>query len=103
MLDPVRHKLVTLEATLPGFLAVFEHEALVSALVLAAMEHVSIDPTRWPGQDRDGPLYELRAELPPRPAPRTELPAVLETLSWPELERRVAAGGRLAVLPPGAT
>jgi creatinine amidohydrolase len=103
MLDPTRHQLVTLAATLPGFFAIFEHEALVSALVLAAMEQAGIDPARWPGQGRDGPLYELRAELEAAPAPRPPRPAVLETLSWPELERSVAAGTRLAVLPLGAT
>jgi len=103
LLDPERHALVTLDATLPGFLAVFEHEAWLGALVLAAMEHAGVDPARWPGRGQDGPLYELRAEtgaVPPRAAePRT----ALEALTWPELERALAAGRRIAVLPLGAT
>lgn len=103
MLDPHRHPLVALEATLPGFLAIFEHEACLSMLVLAALEHAGIDPSRWPGRGSDGPLYELRAEIrsnPPRLAPPA---AALETLTWPELERALAAGRRLALLPLGAT
>ena len=103
MLDPARHRLVMLPATLPGLLAIFEHEALVSTLVLAAMEHAGIDPARWPGQGADGPLYQLRAEIGPAPARPPEASPVLETLSWPELERALAAGARLAVLPLGAT
>jgi creatinine amidohydrolase len=103
MLDPERHRLVTLAATLPGFLAIFEHEACLGALVLAALEHAGIDPSRWPGRGADGPLYELRAEVRSTPASRGEPRAELESLTWPELEGALAAGRRLAVLPLGAT
>jgi creatinine amidohydrolase len=92
MLDPDRHQLVSLQATLPGFLAIFEHEIFASALVLAAMQHAHVDPADWPGRGRDGPLYELG------PAARP-----LAELTWPELEAALAAGRRVAVLPLGAT
>jgi creatinine amidohydrolase len=103
MLDPHRHLLVALEATLPGFLAIFEHEACLGALVLAALEHAGIDPSRWPGRGSDGPLYELRAEIRSSPPGLAPPAAALETLTWPELERALAAGRRLALLPLGAT
>lgn len=92
MLDPDRHQLVSIEASLPGFLAIFEHEVAASALVLAAMEHARIDPADWPGRGRDGPLYALAPARPP-----------LAELTWPELADALAAGRRLAVLPLGAT
>jgi creatinine amidohydrolase len=92
MLDPDRHQLVSLEATLPGFLAIFEHEVQANALLLAALEHAGVDPADWPGRGRDAPLYDLR------PAPRP-----LAEQTWPELAAALAAGRRLAVLPLGAT
>jgi creatinine amidohydrolase len=92
MLDPDRHQLVSIEATLPGLLAIFEHEVQANALVLAALEHAGVDPGDWPGRGRDGPLYGLG------PAPRP-----LAELTWPELEAALAAGRRVAVLPLGAT
>ncbi len=103
MLAPERHTMVTLEATLPGFLAIFEHEAWLGALVLAAMEHAGIDPSAWPGRGADAPLYELSAGLESHPPRRAEPAPALEALTWPELERALAAGRRLAVLPLGAT
>jgi creatinine amidohydrolase len=100
---PERHQLVTLEASLPGFLAVFEHEAWTSTLVLAAMEHAGIDPADWPGRGADAPLYALSAApAPPRAAARPS-GAALDAATWPELEAALAAGRRLAVLPLGAT
>jgi len=103
MLEPERHLLVTLEATLPGFLAVFEHEACLGTLVLAAMEHAGSDPADWPGRGADAPLYELRGAL-RSDTPRRAGPApALDTLTWPELEHALDAGRRLAVLPLGAT
>jgi creatinine amidohydrolase/Fe(II)-dependent formamide hydrolase-like protein len=103
LLDPTRHTLVTLDATLPGFLAIFEHEAWLGTLVLGAMAHAGIDPAHWPGRGADGPLYEVSAELRTAP-PRAARPqAALAALTWPELERALAAGRRLAVLPLGAT
>ena len=94
MLDPDRHQLVSIEATLPGFLAIFEHEIWTSALLLEAMQRASIDPADWPGRGRDGPTYALAEAAAPR---------ALADLSWPELEAALAAGHRLAVLPLGAT
>jgi creatinine amidohydrolase len=103
MLAPDRHRLVTLEASLPGFLAIFEHEAMVGALVLAAMEHAGVDPSAWPGRGGDAPLYELSAPLRAGARPAAEAAPALAGRTWPELERALAAGRRLAVLPLGAT
>jgi creatinine amidohydrolase len=102
LLAPDRHMLVTLPAALPGFLAIFEHEACLGALVLAAIEHAGSDPGDWPGRGADGPLYALSAEIGGGPPRRAE-PRALEKLAWPELERALRAGRRLAVLPLGAT
>jgi creatinine amidohydrolase len=100
---PERHALVSLDASLPGFLAVFEHEAWMSTLVLAAMEHAGLDPADWPGRGADAPLYALTAEPAPARAARRRPEAALDAATWPELEAALAAGRRLAVLPLGAT
>ncbi len=102
LLAPERHTLATLTATLPGFLAIFEHEACLGAIVLAAIEHAGIDPGDWPGRGADGALYALSEEARVRPPQRVE-PSALEALAWPELERALRAGRRVAVLPLGAT
>jgi creatinine amidohydrolase len=103
MLDPDRHALVSCEASLPGFLAVFEHEAWLDILVLAAMEHARVDPADWPGRGADAPLYALSAEPAPRRAAPPAAELRLDAATWPELEAALAAGRRLAVLPLGAT
>ncbi|MCC6847103.1 MAG: creatininase family protein [Deltaproteobacteria bacterium] len=59
MLDPTRHALVRLSATLPMPLALFEHEALVTELVLAGIAAHGVEQARWPGQGRDRPLYAV--------------------------------------------
>jgi fructoselysine-6-P-deglycase FrlB-like protein len=61
---PGRHTLVRLEATLPPPLCVLEHDAMVSRLVLAALEASPRDLLEWPGKGADAPLYELA----PRPS-----------------------------------
>jgi creatinine amidohydrolase len=103
LLDPSRHVLVSIEASLPGLLAVFEHEAWTSMLVLAAMEHAGIDAADWPGRGADGPLYALSAEPAPRRVATRPPVAALDAATWPELEAALAAGRSLAVLPLGAT
>jgi creatinine amidohydrolase/Fe(II)-dependent formamide hydrolase-like protein len=103
MLDPERQELVQLSATLPGFAAIFEHEAWVGALLLAAMEYAGIDPARWPGRGADAPIYALQAEIRAAPPRRRSALAPLASLTWPELEQAIAGGARLALLPLGAT
>ncbi len=115
MLDPSRHRLVRLAATLPSPYAVLEHEALVDELVLAGIAARAIDQGRWPGQGRDRPLYVLgsareeAATVPgegatsPRAPTGTSHARALAELTWPELAAMLAAGPRVALLPLGAT
>jgi len=63
LLVPERHALVRLPSTLPGMLAWFEHDALLNALVVAAVRELGRDLTRWPAQGRDGALYDLAPDL----------------------------------------
>jgi creatinine amidohydrolase len=97
MLDPARHRLVRLAATLPAPFAVFEHEALVNELLLRGIAARGIDQVDWPGRGKDAPLYALDRETPLRSGHR------LADLTWPELEALLAAGPRTAVIPLGAT
>ena len=66
MLDPARHVLVRLAARRPAPLALFEHEAMLNALVLRHMAARGVDQVRWPGRGADGPLYSI-AERPDEP------------------------------------
>ena len=105
LLDPTRHALVTLPATLPGLYALFEHDALLDALLLRLQEARDLDPSSWPGRGRDAPLFQASPSAPFREAP--ELPSHpgapdLAALAWPELARSLARGAT-AVVPLGAT
>ncbi|MGH7786328.1 MAG: creatininase family protein, partial [Candidatus Binatia bacterium] len=107
MLDPRRHRLLLLPATLPGALALFEHEALLNQLVLRTIAARGIDQARWPGLGKDAPLYDVTsapADAAPQPhalAPSTS--RSLAHLTWPEVERLQTAGCRTAVIPLGST
>jgi creatinine amidohydrolase len=108
-LDPERHALIRLEATLPGPLAVFEHEALLNELLLRFVAARGVDQISWPGRDRDRELYEIgTAAVAPPSAPRRR-PAVparwsdLATLTWPELDALLADRPCTAVVPLGST
>jgi creatinine amidohydrolase/Fe(II)-dependent formamide hydrolase-like protein/fructoselysine-6-P-deglycase FrlB-like protein len=121
MLDPHRHRLLTLPSELPGPLALFEHEALLNQLVLGAIAARQIDQARWPGRLRDQPLYEVHVPAATvrvgaalgRPEAQSDTPTQrrapppvtrsLDRLTWPQLEALLAAGCRTAVLPLGAT
>lgn len=59
VLDPQRHRIVPLVAEVPGPARLFEDEAVVHRLLLAAMEARGITPGDWPGRGQDGPLYDL--------------------------------------------
>ncbi len=105
-LDRRRHRLVALPATLPGALALFEHEALLNALVLRAIAARRLDQSRWPGQGREQRLYDVAT-----PAPRSTVAeraahppaAALATATWQEIATALRAGRRTAVVPLGAT
>ena len=104
MLDAARQRVLALRSSLPGALALFEHEMLLNELVLRAIAARELDQARWPGRDRDRPLYEVGAAAAPAGgAPASSTPARrFETLAWPQLEALLAAGHRTAVLPLGA-
>ncbi len=59
MLDPSRHRLVRARAKLPSAAAFFEHDAVLNAMVCAALPTLSRDLARWPGAGADGALYDL--------------------------------------------
>src|SRR6185436_17455672 len=91
ILDPARHALLRLAARTPAPLALFEHEAMMNALLLRVIAARGVDQVDWPGRGLDAPLYEL-AERPPDRR--------LERMAWPEIGRRRP---RLAIVPLGAT
>ncbi len=109
-LDPQRHRLLRLEASLPAPLAILEHEALLNDLLLRGIAAREIDVAAWPGRGREAPLYDFapgdqHAEVsaPARrpPTPRRDRP--FDEWTWPEVEAELARGGRTAVVPLGAT
>jgi len=102
MLEPERHALVELRATLPGLHALFEHEALLDALVLRRIERDGQDPARWPGRGRDAPLYRAAPPQPAVASPSLEPTRALADSVWPELANSLARGAT-AVVPLGAT
>jgi hypothetical protein len=59
MIEPSRHSLSVLDATLPGPGAVLEHDAQLNEHLLWALRRAPRDLTRWPGQGADAPLYDL--------------------------------------------
>jgi len=93
-LDPERHALIRLPATLPAPLAIFEHEALVNALVLRTIAERGVEQVRFPGRERDAALYDVGT-------PRRH-PAPLAELTWPALEAALAGGADTLVVPLGA-
>lgn len=93
MLPRDRHRLLRLTATLPGPLALFEHEAQLNALVLREIADRGIDQAAWPGRGRDAPLYGL-AEPPAAP---------LAAHTWPEVAAAVGDGRRTVVVALGST
>jgi creatinine amidohydrolase len=106
MLDPARHRLLRLPATLPGPLAVFEHEALLNELLLRYVAARTIDQTRWPGRGRDAPLYALGGSGDPAPDAAMRAPALprrFDRLTWVELESLLGEAPRTAVVALGST
>jgi creatinine amidohydrolase/Fe(II)-dependent formamide hydrolase-like protein len=94
MLEPTRHTLLRLHASLPSPLALLEHEMHLNALMLCELEARGVDQVRWPGRGLDGPLYDLSS--PP-------LERRLGACTWREVETLVAQGCLTAILPLGST
>jgi len=102
MLEGARHRVLRLSARLPSPYALLEHEVMLNELLLASVEARGIDPARWPGQERDAPLYALDAPAQEEVAP-APLRRELARLTWPELEALLARGADTAVVPLGST
>ncbi len=91
MLDPSRHTLVRLAARLSSPLSLFEHEAMLNALLLGYIAARGVDQVRWPGRGEDAPLYEVSTRSTER---------MLGRLVWPDLD---TCEPRVAIVPLGAT
>ncbi len=63
MLVPARHALVRLPTELPRHLALLEHDALATELLLLALEHCPRDLCSWPAMGLDAPLYGIDEPL----------------------------------------
>lgn len=63
MLVPARHALVRLPTSLPRHLALLEHDALATELLLRALEHCPRDLCSWPAMGLDAPLYGIDEPL----------------------------------------
>jgi len=59
MLVPERHAMIRLKSGLPRHLALLDHDAQVSQLLLRALRYRPRDLATWPGMGLDGPLYGL--------------------------------------------
>lgn len=98
-----RHHSFPLEACGPSETAILEHETALGCFVVEAWRRQRSEPSQWPGQGRDGALYDLDAplaEVAHSPsAPATEL----ASLCWPDLEARLATGATTAVIGLGST
>ena len=111
-LDPARHWLRVVDATLPWPIAAIELEAIFDVFVLRAITEVETDLVNWPGADREAALYEASPDLPDdhsgaflNPPAAYSLAAssvAWESRTWPEAEARVAAGCRTALLGLGS-
>ena len=111
-LDPSRHRLRVVDASLPWPIAAIELEAIFDVFVLRAITEVETNLVNWPGQDREAALYEASPDLPVKntdlflnPPAAYSLAAssvAWESRTWPEAEARVAAGCRTALLGLGS-
>lgn len=111
-LDPARHWLRVVDATLPWPIAAIELEAIFDVFVLRAITEAETDLVNWPGADREAALYGARPDLPDdnsgaflNPPAAYSLAAssvAWESRTWPEAEARVAAGCRTALLGLGS-
>lgn len=59
MLSPERHRLVRLRAALPAPLSIFEHEAMLNAIMIGYVRERRLDQMDWPGRGADAALYDL--------------------------------------------
>lgn len=98
---PEHQRLVEIPASLPQPWCLLEHEILWTRALLEIAEAGSQDPAVWPGQGRDGPLYEWGADAPP-PAPRALPRAPLESATSPRVAEAWSVGAGTVVVPLGS-
>ena len=123
-MDPERHDLRVLRATLSKPFCALEFEAMWDALILMWLERGDTDLVDWPGRDREAALYELAPTTPgavttptsPKsaesaPSDRTRrigdgrrggARLRLADATSPEIERAIAAGCRTALMALGS-
>jgi hypothetical protein len=76
ILVPSRHIVLRIASTVPGPLRLLDFDAAFNRLLLPTLDLSFVDPTRWPGQSRDGALYEIDdwSQAPPAPSRHTIKP-----------------------------
>ena len=105
------HLGIRLRARNPDPLSILEHEVMLGAFVVQGLEAADMDPSRWPGQGLDAPLYEIHEPAPEASEDQTPSPQAdarirarkLDELTWPEIERLQAEGVDTVVLGLGST
>ena len=105
-LERPRHRIIELEAALPGTLAIFEHEAMLDRLMLRWIAERQLDQTSWPGQGRDRALYDAEDWVGAIPTEAGAAPlriaATFDALTSTELQAAVASGRATAIVPLGS-
>lgn len=108
-LDSERHRVVELRAEDLGATSVFEHEALLNALLLRWLRASGTDLSSWPGKGHDAPLYDRSPELEPTALASSQRALVstprLSIATWPEIDTYLntdRAGSKVAVLGLGS-
>ena len=100
VLEP-QHTWLELRAELQEPFQIFEHEAAMNRLTLAAIAQRGIDQKEWPGKGRDGVLYSVSSTVDLATARFHS--SKLADWTWPEIEDRIRSGDRTIVIPLGAT
>jgi len=99
---PAHQTVLELPAAMEFPWSIFAHEVLWTRAVLERREAHCMATDPWPGQGKDGPLYDWGVTA-PAPAPRQTTMPRLEDWTSPELEARLAEKPATVVVPLGST
>jgi len=107
--DSGRHRVVELRAEDLGATSVFEHEALLNALLLRWLRASGTDLSSWPGKGHDASLYDRSPELEHTALASSQRALAstprLSIATWPEMDTYLntdGAGSKVAVLGLGS-